>query len=297
MYDLHHLKGNTYYIDGPTNVGLYKLNDTDCVLIDCGHKEEGPVLESLLRRYKLKLKYIVNTHSHADHSGANLYLMKQTGCKIVTSRIERAFLRDSTLDIGFLYGGYPLDEYDSKLMHIDDQKEIYSLNELPKDLHPFYLAGHHYGMVGIRTSDGVYFIADSIVSKDLLDSQHVVVIYDVKGYLKSLDYINTLNGNIIVPSHSEVTTDISDLVIYNKNKINEIINLILDYLDQERTSDEVCAYIFNHYELRITYNKYMLISYTVRSYLSYLSNDGKIKNYFKDNKLVFISKEAFEDKF
>ena len=27
MYELHHLKGNTYYIDGPTNCGVYVLND------------------------------------------------------------------------------------------------------------------------------------------------------------------------------------------------------------------------------------------------------------------------------
>ncbi len=297
MYDLHHLRGNTYYIDGQTNVGLYKLNDTDCVLIDCGHKEEGPVLESLLRRYKLKLKYIVNTHSHADHSGANPYLMKQTGCKVVTSRIERAFLRDSTLDIGFLNGGYPLKEYDNHLMHIDDQKEIYSLNELPKDLHPFYLAGHHYGMVGIRTADGVYFVADALVSKDLIDKQHIVLIYDVKGYLESLDYVASLNGNIIVPSHADVTTDIIDLIDYNRKQIYNIIDILINYLNEEHTVDEVVAYMFDYYELRISYNKYMLITYTLRSYLAYLSNEGKLKNYFKNNKLVFINTEAFEDKF
>lgn len=297
MYELHHLKGNTYYIDGVTNVGLYKLNDTDCVLIDCGHKEEGPVLESLLRRYKLKLKYIVNTHSHADHSGANLYLMKQTGCMVVTSRIERAFLRDSKLDIGFLYGGYPLDEYDSRLMHIDDQKEIYSLKELPRDLYSFNLPGHHYGMIGIRTPDGVHFVADSIVSKALLDTQHVVLIYDVKGYLETLDFLKTLDGNIIVPAHAEVTTEISDLVEYNRSQIYKNMDLIINYLDKERTVEDVTAYVFNYYDLKISYNKYMIITSTIKSYLSYLSNEGKIKNYFKNNKLVFISNEAFDDKF
>lgn len=287
MYELHHLKGNTYYIDGMTNVGLYKLNDTDVVLIDCGPKEEGPVLETLLRRNHFKLKYIINTHCHADHSGANMYLAKMTGCKIIASKIERAFFRDSKLDIGFLFGGYPLDEFDGKLMHIDDQKEIYSLEEIPEDLRSFKLPGHHYGMIGIRTKDGVYFIADTLGSSELIDKQHILLIYDVKGYIDSLDYVLKLDGNILVPSHSYVTTSIKELVEFNKNKIYEIMNVILLYLGDYHTIEDVVSHIFYHYELKITYNKYLLITSTMKSYVSYLSNQGKLTKCFKDNKLYF----------
>ena len=132
MYELHQLKGNTYYIDGPTNIGVYKLNDKDVALIDCGTKEEGPIIEDILKKNNLCLKYIIMTHSHADHSGSSLYLSLHTGCKLIASKIERAFFRDSKLDIGFLYGGYPLDEYDNRLMHIDDNKEIMALDQIPE---------------------------------------------------------------------------------------------------------------------------------------------------------------------
>ena len=292
MYDLHHLKGNTYYIDGPTNVGVYKLNDTDVVLIDCGTAYEGPIIETVLRRNKLKLKWIVNTHSHADHSGANVYLMKMTGCKIIASKIERAFMRDSRLDIGFLSGGYPLNEYNGKLMHIDDQREIYSLEHLPDGLRSFKLPGHHYGMIGIRTSDGVCFIADTLGSKELVGKQHILLIYDLKGYLDSLDYIESLNGNILVPAHSEVTENISELVEYNRSKIYEIMNVILNVLEDPHTIEELVSKIFKHYKLRITYNRHMLITSTIRSYVAYLSNNKKIKNYFEDDKLYFVKKSS-----
>ncbi|MCR5113387.1 MAG: MBL fold metallo-hydrolase [Acholeplasmatales bacterium] len=298
MYDLHHLKGRTYYIDGPTNCGVYILNDdNECVLIDCGTALEGPIIETVLRRNKLKLKYLVNTHSHADHSGSNVYLMKMTGCTVIASKIERAFLRDSKLDIGFLYGGYPIDEFDTKLMHIDDQKEIYALEQLPEGLRSFKLPGHHYGQIGIRTSDGVYFIADSVVSTELVAKSHVVLIYDIQGYLDSLDYVEELKGNIIVPAHADVSTDLTETIEFSRNKIHEICDVIIDYLSKEHTAEEVTAHIFEHYNLRISYNKYMLIMATIRSYLSYLGHERKVKNYFKDNKLVFISMEAFEDKF
>ena len=297
MYDLHHLKGNTYYIDGPTNIGVYKLNETDVCLIDCGTSSEGPIIETVLRRNKLNLKYIVLTHSHADHSGACGYLMKMCGCMVIASKIERAFMRDNTLDLGFLNGGYPISEYDNKLMHIDDNDEIYSLEHLPSDLRSFKLPGHHYGMIGIRTSDGVYFVADTLGSQALINSQHILLIYDLAGYIDSLEYLRTINGNIIVPSHTEVTTDINELVDYNEQQINNIINLIMDFLVHEHTAEEVCAYLFDYYKLRISYNKYMLIMSTTRSYLAYLSNNKKLKNYFQNNKLMYITMEAFNDKF
>ena len=289
-YDLHHLKGNTYYIDGPTNIGVYKLNDKDVAIIDCGTASMGPVIETILRRNNLNLKLIINTHSHADHSGANLYLMKMTGCKVIASKIERAFFRDAKLDLGFLNGGYPLNEFDTKLMHIDDQKEIYSLEELPRGLRSFKLPGHHYGMIGIRTSDGVNFIADALGSKELIEKQHILLIYDVEGYLNSLDFISSLDGSILVPSHSDVTTSISDLVLINRQKIFEILNVLKDYLNEPHTVEDVVQYIFNYYKLKISYNRYLLITSTMRSYLAYLSNEKEIINYFENNKLYFVIK-------
>jgi glyoxylase-like metal-dependent hydrolase (beta-lactamase superfamily II) len=296
MYELHHLKGNTYYIDGPTNLGLYKLNEYDVCLVDCASELEADVIYKLLLKNNFNLKYIIDTHSHPDHSGANLYLMEKTGCKVIASKIERAFFRDSKLDIGFLYGGYPLDEYDNRLMHIDDQREIYSLEYIPKGLRSFKLKGHHYGMIGIKTDDDVYFIADTLGSKDLIDKQHILLIYDVEGYLNSLDIVQGFNGNIIVPSHAGVSENITELVRFNRDKIYEIMNVVASYLETPHTIEDVVAHIFFHYSLKITHNKYLLITSTIRSYIAYLNNKRIIKNYFKDNKMYFVKSDYLIDK-
>ena len=140
MLTLHRIKGNTYYIDGMTNIGLYKLNETDVVLIDTPIKKLAPKLYELLKENNFNLKYIVNTHSHPDHTGCNDYLMKKfPDCMIIASRIERAFLRDASLDVGFLSGGYPLDEYDAPLMTNDEQHDIRSFKYLPTGLRSFKL--------------------------------------------------------------------------------------------------------------------------------------------------------------
>lgn len=292
MYELIHLKGNTYYIKCNTNCGVYVLNDKkEVLLFDCGTDEDGPHIYDTLVSNGMKPTHLVFSHCHADHAGGWEYIYSKTGCKMIASKVERGFFRDPKLDIGFLYGGYPLDEYDGKLMHIDMNDEIYALEELPQGLEWFHLPGHHWGMIGIKTADDVYFVADTLGSIDLVERAHILLIYDVKGYLDSLDFVESLDGNLVVPSHSEATTNIKPVVEFNRNKIHEIINIILDYLHEEHNCIECTSHIFDYYKLRISYNKYMLILSTVRSYLSYLSNNKRIKNYFKNNRLVFINED------
>ncbi len=287
-FDLIHIKGNTFYINGLTNIGLYKLNERDVILIDVPLKKYAPRIDSLLRANNFNLKYIVNTHSHPDHTASNQYLIKLTNCQVITSRIERAFLRNDKLDIGFLSGGYPLRHYDTPLMHVNEQHDILSLRYLPEELKSFKLPGHHYDMRGFKTKDGVYFVADSICSKELIEKEHIMLIYDVEGYIKSLNYLKSLKGKIMVPSHVNPSDNLDDLVDINLAKIKEIIDVLANFLTLENTYDEIISYIFKYYNLNISYNKYLLISSTIKSYLAYMENKGYIKCYFKDNKLYFV---------
>ena len=290
MYELHHLKGNTYYIDGKTNCGVYKLNDNnDVLLFDCGMDTDGKYIYETLENAGMHITHLLFSHCHADHAGGWKFIYEKTHCKMIASKVERGFFRDAKLDLGFLYGGYPLDEYDSRLMHIDSNDEIYALDEIPEGVEFFHLPGHHYGMIGIKTSDDVYFVADTLGSIDLVERAHILLIYDVKGYLESLDFVKSLEGKIVVPSHSEVSTHITPVVEYNRSNIYDIIDILLDYLKEEHNCTECTSYIFDYFKLKITYNKYMLILSTIRSYLSYLSNSKRIRNYFKDNRLVFIN--------
>lgn len=56
-----------------------------------------PVLDAL-NRHGWQLTYIFNTHHHSDHTGGNLTLKQQTGCKIIASRDDKA--RIPGLDTG-----------------------------------------------------------------------------------------------------------------------------------------------------------------------------------------------------
>ena len=63
MFEIKHLKGNTYYYDAFTNVGIYKLNDKEAVLIDsCDHKRMVKGLDRELSEMGLSVSLIKSTN-------------------------------------------------------------------------------------------------------------------------------------------------------------------------------------------------------------------------------------------
>ena len=66
MFELVKLTENTMYFDLPAKIGVYKLNNSEVVLIDSGinAKTAARVLE-ILKAENLKIAFIINTHSHS----------------------------------------------------------------------------------------------------------------------------------------------------------------------------------------------------------------------------------------
>lgn len=140
---------------------------------------------------------------------------------------------------------------------------------------------------GIKTSDNVYFLADSLFSEETITKYHLFFIYDVREFLNTLDYLNTLNGSLYIPSHCEATNDISSLIELNRNKVNEIMSKIYNACEKEMTFEEVLKYIFDEYNLIMNANQYVLVGSTIKSYLSYLYDENKLSYEFKDNRMVW----------
>ena len=60
----------------------------------------------------------------------------------------------------------------------------------PDGLEYIKLPGHYFDMIGIRTSDDIIFLADSIFGENTINKYHFFFIYDVKGYLETLDTVS-----------------------------------------------------------------------------------------------------------
>lgn len=289
MYELIPITEQTYYIQNPSKIGLIQLNDTDVCLIDSGNdKDAGRKVRQILDAHNWRLTAIYNTHANADHIGGNRYLQGQTGCKIYAPGIDCEFTRRPILEPAFLYGGFPPQDLRHKFLMAQESDATY-LSEavLPPGFKIIPLPGHFFDMVGFRTSDDVVFLADCLSSTQTLNKYQISFIYDVSAYLKTLEMVKSLQAKMFVPAHAEVTENIAPLAQYNIDKVWQIAEKILSLCKEPLCFESLLQKIFTAYDLSMDFGQYVLVGSTVRSYLAWLKDSGKITTSFEQNMLLW----------
>ena len=289
MYELVKVTENTFYMDCPSKVGFVKISDNEVVLIDSGSdKDAAKKVKKILDGEGWTLHAIFNTHSHADHIGGNQYLQNATGCKIYASGVEACFGQYPFLEPTTLYGGCILDGLKNKFL-LAKESVVEKLTEdvLPEGFEIIKLPGHCFDMVGFKTSDNCIFLADSLSSEETLQKYQIGFLYDVKAYLETLENIKTLNAECFIPSHAEATKDIASLAQFNIDQTNKIAATIKEIAASPKSFDDILKELFQKFGLNMTLQQNMLVGSTVKSYLSYLSNEGQIKFLFENNKMLW----------
>ena len=279
----------TYYIKNPTNIGIYKENEKDIWLIDSGNdKDAGKKILKIVEENHWNVKGIMNTHSHADHIGGNQVIQNRTNCQILCHGIENYFIQSPILEPSFLYGGYPMDELQNNKFLMAKESNVEKIEDhLLKELEYISLKGHSFDMIGIKTPDDIYFLGDGLISEETIQKYHIFFLYDVQEYLNTLDMLQNLNGKLYIPSHCEATNDISYLIQINRDKIHEIANTILSICSETQTFDSLLKALFDHYDLILNINQYVLVGNTVKSYLAWLKNNHQIDIFIQDNTLFW----------
>ena len=291
MYELVQVGEKSYYVNCPSKIGIYQQTETEVYLIDSGNdKDAGKKVRRILEEKGWTLKGIMNTHSHADHVGGNAYLQKQTGCKVFAGGIEAAFTEDPILEPSTLYAGYPCKDLRHKfLMAVGSKTVDFADEDFPKEVEVIPLPGHSFRMVGFRLPDGTVFLGDCIAGEGTLAKYQISFIYNVEEYLKTLDLVENMEGKRFVPSHVEPSESVKELVRLNRAKVYEIADTITGFLKEPMRTEELLKNIFDSYELAMNFEQYVLVGSTMRSYLSWLKDGGKLAVEFKENYLYWRS--------
>ena len=289
MYELIQVSEQCYYLQSPAKIGLVRLNDADVCLIDSGSdKDAGRKVRQLLDANGWRLTAIYNTHSNADHIGGNQYLQRQTGCRIYAPGIECCFTRHPVLEPAFLYGGFPPKDLRHKfLMAQESDAQPLTLEVLPQGFGLLPLPGHFFDMVGFRTPDDVVYLADCLSSRETLDKYQIGFVYDVAAYLQTLEAVKAMSARCFVPAHAPACEDIAPLAQYNLDKVAEIAGVILDLCREPLCFEALLRKLFARYGLAMNFEQYALVGSTVRSYLSWLKDTGRLSARFEDNLLLW----------
>lgn len=279
MFDLIKITDRTFYFDMPTKIGVYMIDDKKVFLIDTGINEKSAkrVLKDLGNR-DLEVAFILNTHSHTDHAGGNKYICDTTGCKAYTAEVEDVLIEFSDVEATLVYGGFPCRDFRKKFMNTPSCK-TFNISEapLPEGTEIFPLYGHTAHMIGVKTPDDVYFIADVVNSKDTLDKVKICYVYDIDTQLETLENLKKLDGKICVPAHAEVTENISVLAEENIKNLLEIREEILKILrEKPQTAEEITANLCRNFGLKLDLMALVMITSTVKSHLSSLRHKGLI---------------------
>ena len=293
MYELNQLAQNTFAIECPARMGLYRAAGGEGWLIDSGSdKDAAKKVLKILNTEGWRLAGVMCTHSHADHTGGCALLQERTGCRVFAPGAEYAFARWPHLEPSLLYGGYPFRALRTKFLQAKPcEAELLTPDVLPNGLQMFPLPGHFLDMTGFRTADGVEFLADCLSGEDILKKYPVAFLYDVKAALATLAKVEQRKAALFVPAHAPVTQDIAPLARLNRQTIEQVADLLVSMAEEPKSAEEIIARVFDHFGLAMDVTQNLLVGSTVRSYLAYLADEGRVTPLVQNNRLCFAAQK------
>ena len=289
--ELKQIGPKTFCIEHDTNIGIHFTDDGRMYLIDTGSKGDGEKIDEILSREGWVPSCIINTHTHIDHIGGNEFLMRKYGIPAYCTDYDMAFAHYSELEAAYMNGGYPAEKLRTIFAH-PGMIGFRSLEkETPDGIDWTYLPGHSFGMIGIRTSDDIWFLGDSYLSRNFLKQYTFGFIYNVEAYIDTLKKLKEFKGALFVPSHGIIETDIVPSLEQNLRSVTEMCGMICETCREYRGQDEILQQMYERLQMHARPAQHALLSSTVKSYLTYLQDRNKLECRFVDNIMKWRTQE------
>lgn len=278
--EIRPIAGGSFYVPGRVNVGVWVDGDS-AILIDSGGDENaGRQLNRAIAGMGWKLEGIVNTHSNADHIGGNAYLQKKTGCWIAATSVESVLIERPRLEPTFLWGANPFAELKNKFLEAQPSKVERTIGgdgSIPgTPLRAVPLPGHFLDMVGVKSPDGVFYVADSVFSAEIVEKYRFIVTLDVGAALATLDLLEGDDAAFFVPCHADAGKSIRPASEATRKGILLLSERVYETLAAARSEEDVLAAVFESWGLEMTPQQFVLSRATLAAHLTHLASKGRI---------------------
>ncbi|MFB0527332.1 MAG: MBL fold metallo-hydrolase [bacterium] len=185
---------------GPMEANCYILYNPDKregLIIDPG--AEGSRLIKFIRQENISINYIVNTHGHPDHIGANRKIKEYTNAPILIHQYDAPLLTKSNSILPLIF---PIESSSPPADTFIKDGDLIECGEMK--LKVLHTPGHTPGGISLLLDDSIFtgdtLFSGSIGRFDLPGGSEEVL-------LKSIKKILSLGENLIIyPGHGPSTT-------------------------------------------------------------------------------------------
>lgn len=283
--ELRHVYGRTYAAVGATALmPVYKLTDTDIVLMDTGYARlDRSALTNLIEGNGFRLRGIICSHAHFDHTGNVRFLQQRYGCQAAAQIIEAGISVNPDAYranyVALTYGKsreYLLEEcfpadviIPADAEHLDFCGARFGILQLP---------GHSAGHIGVVTPDGVAYLGDCLIDEEQIAAAKLPTSMFIARDLESKESLRNLRRPAYIIAHKQVLTDIGPLIDRNIAFIHDKGRELLEDLENGMSFDQ-WIYAFCQRENVRTRNefKFSIVERNFANFVDWLTDEGKVE--------------------
>ena len=282
--DFIQVKGNTYAIDGPQLIGLYKIDDTRCLLFDPASAKLREGIEEILRRENLTVAGVVCTHMHYDHHENTRYFRDTYGAQTCLPQIEADIVRcEQSLKnhlFNFTMGwvrNYPrlqnlICPVDRVIGLDEDSIEFCGVR-----LGIVHTPGHSPDHICIVTPDNVCFAGDTLMTEDILKDAMVPFVFDMTDDLASKEKMKALTCDAYIFCHKGIVYGpVARLAQDNIDRIRQQLAVIANLVTGPMTYSEFYETVITALSLPVGHPlRAQHLERYLRPYIEYLVDVGR----------------------
>lgn len=283
--ELRHVYGNTYAAVGATALmPVYKLTERDIVLMDTGYARlDRSALVNLIEGNGFRLRGIICSHAHFDHTGNVRFLQQRYGCQAAAQIIEAGISVNPDAYranyVALTYGKsreYLLEEcfpadviIPADAGHLDFCGARFGILQLP---------GHSAGHIGVVTPDGVAYLGDCLIDEEQIAAAKLPTSMFIARDLESKESLRNLRRPAYIIAHKQVLTDIGPLIDRNIAFIHAKGRELLEDLEDGMSFDQ-WIYAFCQRENVRTRNefKFSIVERNFANFVDWLTDEGKVE--------------------